>query len=156
MRHIIRPVTLALVASLVFGAAMASAAPADGRRSIKIGADDAMKFSVQRIEAKPGERLQVVLTAQGAMSKSEMAHNWVLLDSGAKVDGFIMAAAMARSTEYIPASKQAQILAATALVGAGETASIDFQAPDEPGEYVFVCTFPGHYAGGMKGVLVVR
>ena len=148
-------VALALVASLALDSSVATAA-GDGRRSIKMTADDAMKFSVLRIEAKPGERLQVVLTAQGAMSKSEMAHNWVLLDSGAKVDGFIMAAAMARSTDYIPASKQAQILAATALVGAGETASVDFQAPDAPGEYLFVCTFPGHYAGGMKGVLVVR
>jgi hypothetical protein len=24
------------------------------------------------------------------------------------------------------------------------------------GEYVYVCTFPGHYNGSMKGVLVVK
>ena len=156
MKFHIAPVTLALVAALAFGSTAATAAPAGGSRSIKITANEAMKFSVQQIEAKPGERLQVVLVAQGAMAKSDMAHNWVLLEADAKLDAFIMTAAMARSTDYIPASKQAQILAATSLIGAGETATVDFQAPLEPGEYPFVCTFPGHYAGGMKGVLVVR
>jgi uncharacterized cupredoxin-like copper-binding protein len=33
---------------------------------------------------------------------------------------------------------------------------VKFTAPQAPGEYPFICTFPGHYAIGMKGVLVVR
>jgi azurin len=67
-----------------------------------------------------------------------------------------MAAVMARQSDYIPASKKTQILAATGLAGAGETVTVDFEAPTAPGEYVFVCSFPGHFAGGMKGVLIVR
>lgn len=147
--------TALLVAAL--GLLTSAAIPAAGadRRSIRIAGNDAMKFSLQRIDAAPGESLEVVLTVQGAMSKSEMAHNWVLLVRGANVDSFVMSASMARKTDYLPAAKRDQMLAATALAGAGETVRVAFRAPEEPGEYVFLCTFPGHYASGMKGKLVV-
>ena len=126
------------------------------RREVKIGASDAMQYSVRRIEAKPGEQLKVVLTAVSAMQKSEMAHNWVLLAPGADADAVVMAGAMARKTDYIPAAKKDQILAHTSLAGNGESVEVTFTAPEKPGEYTYLCTFPGHYAGGMKGVLVVR
>jgi azurin len=133
------------------------ALPAAGAepRTIKITGNDAMQFSVKRIDAKPGEKLKIVLTVQGSMGKAEMAHNWVLLAAGTDVAQFIMAAAMARTTAHIPAAKKAQVLAATGLAGAGETVTVELAAPGAPGEYVFVCTFPGHYNGGMVGKLVV-
>ena len=34
--------------------------------------------------------------------------------------------------------------------------AIEFTAPAKPGSYTFFCTFPGHFAAGMKGVLVVK
>ena len=49
-----------------------------------------------------------------------------------------------------------QVLVATALAGNGETVSAEFTAPAKPGRYTFICTFPGHFAAGMKGVLVVK
>lgn len=48
------------------------------------------------------------------------------------------------------------IIARTDMVPGGERDSVTFEAPSEPGEYVYVCTFPGHYAGGMKGILVIK
>lgn len=146
-------------ASALVAAALALSPPAaaadSARRVIKINASDAMKYSVEKIDAKAGEKLTISLTAQGSMAKTEMAHNWVLLAKTAKVDSFIMAASMARNTNYIPAAKKADVLAATGLAGAGETVTVDFTVPSEPGEYIFVCTFPAHYVGGMKGKLVV-
>ncbi len=38
--------------------------------------------------------------------------------------------------------------------GAGETAATALRSPDE-GRYEFLCTVPGHAAGGMRGELVV-
>jgi azurin len=146
---------LGLLATLAAFATLATPAAAADPRSIRITGNDAMKFSLQRIDAAPGEALEVVLTAQGSMPKTEMAHNWVLLARGASVDSFVMSASMARKTDYVPAAKRDQVLAATALAGAGETVRVAFQAPTEPGEYVFLCTFPGHFAAGMKGKLVV-
>lgn len=143
--------TFALLAVVVAAPAMA-AAP----REIKITGSDQMQYSVKKIEAKPGETLKVILTAVSAMPKTEMAHNFILLAKGTNPDAFVMSAALARNTEYIPAAKKAQILANTKLAGGGETVEVTFDAPKEPGEYVYLCSFPGHYAGGMKGVLIVK
>lgn len=125
-------------------------------RVIAISGNDAMQFSVKRIEAKPGEKLKVVLSAVSSMAKTEMAHNFVLLAKGTDASTFAMAGAMARTTDYIPAAKKAQVLASTKLAGGGEKVEIVFDAPKEPGEYTYICTFPGHFIGGMKGVLVVK
>ena len=57
---------------------------------------------------------------------------------------------------YIPAAKKASILANTKLAGGGETVEVTFTAPTEPGEYTYICSFPGHVSGGMKGTLTVR
>jgi azurin len=123
---------------------------------VQISGDDTMKFSVTLIEAKAGEPLRVILTNSGKMPKQAMAHNWVLLKpcSEADFNAFGMAAAMAAPT-HIPAAKAADILAQTKLLGPGESETIEFKAPSQPGEYPFLCTFPGHYAL-MKGKLVVR
>jgi len=42
------------------------------------------------------------------------------------------------------------------MIGAGETAEASMVVPAQRGDYVFVCTFPGHFALGMKGVLTVK
>jgi hypothetical protein len=46
------------------------------------------------------------------------------------------------------------VLHATKLVKEGETDRLGFNAPKDPGEYVFVCTFPGHWVR-MYGVMLV-
>ena len=143
------------IALLLLGSLAAPALAAEPR-VIAISGSDAMQYSVKRIEAKPGEKLKVVLSAVSSMDKAEMAHNFVLLAKGADPTSFAMAAAMARATEYIPVAKKAQVLASTKLVGGGEKAEVIFDAPKEPGEYTYICTFPGHFTGGMKGVLVVK
>jgi plastocyanin len=38
----------------------------------------------------------------------------------------------------------------------GETKATTFNVPDEPGEYVFFCDFPGHRARGEEGVMIVE
>ena len=146
----------AAFALAVLAAGVAFAAAAEPR-AIAVSGNDSMQFSVKRIEVKAGEKIKIVLSATGSMPKTEMAHNWVLLAKGTDSTSFAMAAAMAKATDYIPAQKKAQILAMTpGLIGAGEKAEVTFDAPKEAGEYTFICTFPGHFVGGMKGVLVVK
>ena len=38
----------------------------------------------------------------------------------------------------------------------GETAEVTFKVPAAPGSYTFLCSFPGHFVAGMKGLLVVK
>lgn len=143
-----------LAALLAIG--VAGTASAAEPRLVKIKATDNLQYDVKTIQAKPGESIKVVLTAVSAMSKAEMSHNFVLLDKGTNVDAFAMDAAMARDNGYIPKAKVASVLAQTKLAGGGETVEVTFTAPTAPGEYIYICSFPGHYLGGMKGKLIVK
>ena len=100
----------------------ASTAPAthDGRK-VEITANDAMKFSIVEITAKPGERLSVTLVNTGTTPKFSMGHNWVLLAAAANVDAFLVSAGEAATTEYVPAAKRAEILSSTKLLGPNES-----------------------------------
>ena len=136
-------------------AAATAAKPAAGVRTITIGATDAMKFDPASITAKPGEKLRIVLKPAGTMPRIAMSHNFVILKSGSSEAKFAEASAMARPDFIAPALK-AQVLVATTMAGNGETVSAEFTAPAKPGSYTFICTFPGHFAAGMKGVLIVK
>jgi azurin len=135
--------------------AKAAAAKSAGPRVITIGANDQMKFEPATIQAKPGEALRIVLKPTGTMPKIAMSHNFVMLKPGSNDAKFAEASAMARPDFIAPALKS-QVLVATAMAGNGETVTAEFTAPAKPGKYTFICTFPGHFAAGMKGVLVVK
>lgn len=111
---------------------------------------------IESITASPGEEIRIILTTQSDMPASAMAHNWVLLTMEADGQNFANAAAQAKDNDYIPADMSDQIIANTDLAAGGETVEVTFTAPEEPGDYEFVCTFPGHYAGGMEGTLTVE
>ena len=136
--------------------APATAPVANGGRKIEIIANDTMKFSIVEIHAKAGERLGVTLINQGATPKFSMGHNWILLTPGADVDAFLIAAAESATTDYAPSGKRAEILASTKLLGPGEQDTATFVTPSVPGRYPFLCSYPGHAQGGMRGVLIVE
>lgn len=152
------PVLIVLLAAVAFAARpLAQAKPAAGGRLIEIEATEQMKFNVTAITAKPGELLHVRLKAVGTMPKAAMQHNFVLLKAGTDAQAFANDAMMAAATSYIPAAKKAQVLASTpTMVGGGETADVTFKAPEKAGTYTYLCTFPGHFASGMKGTLTVK
>lgn len=129
--------------------------PATGR-AIAITANDAMKFDITEIRAKPGEALSVTLTNVGTVPKFSMGHNWVLLAEGTDLNEFATDGAMAATTDYIPASFKSRVLASTRLLGPKESDTATFYAPTKPGRYPFICAFPGHMQVGMKGELIVE
>ncbi|MEP6919372.1 MAG: plastocyanin/azurin family copper-binding protein, partial [Acidobacteriota bacterium] len=53
---------------------------------------------------------------------------------------------------YVPDSPL--VLQSTRLVNSGETERLNFTAPSAPGEYSYLCSFPGHYLR-MYGVMLV-
>jgi azurin len=144
--------SLAVAAALAAWMPLSAAAPA---RVVTLKGTDDMKYDITSITAKPGEQLLVKLVNVGKIPKFAMAHNFVLLQKGANSKAFADAAMKAQATAYIPAALKGQVLASTGLAGPGETVQVTFTAPTAPGKYEFICSFPGHYAAGMKGVLVV-
>lgn len=125
-------------------------------RTVDITTGDNMKYDVTEIAAKPGESIHVVLKNTGAMPKMVSAHNFVLLKSGTDAAEFSKAGFNARETDFIPPAMKDAVLAKTALAGAGETVDVTFKAPAKPGTYTFICSFPGHFALGMRGTLTVK
>lgn len=110
---------------------------------------------LETITANPGEKIRIRLTTKSDLPASAMAHNWVLLTMDADVQAFADAASKARDNDYIPADMTDQIVAKTGLAAGGETTEVTFTVPEETGEYEYICTFTGHFAGGMKGVFNV-
>jgi azurin len=136
--------------------AVDQAKPASSVRTVEIIGGDDMKYSVTSIPAKPGETLLIKLVSKGTLPKVAMAHNFVLLKLTAKVLDFANAAAMARASDFVPPDMKDQVLAASTLAGPGETVEVTFKVPTAPGTYNYLCTFPGHFAAGMRGTIVVK
>jgi azurin len=90
-----------------------------------------------------------------------MPHNLVIVPPGKHMDigtaAMTMTPDAARQTRpRLPAQglRKSQILAATKLLDPGQKETLKLKAPAQPGDYEFVCTFPGH-AVLMWGTLSV-
>lgn len=134
------------------GSASAGGPPVE----VTIQANDQMKFDVHSIEAKPGQTVQVTLKNVGTMPKVSMGHNFVVLDGKVTPEAFIEAGMMQMANDYVAPEMASHVIAHTKLLGPGEFDTITFTAPKAAGDYPFVCSFPGHYAIGMKGILSVK
>ncbi|HKL19004.1 MAG TPA: plastocyanin/azurin family copper-binding protein [Halalkalibaculum sp.] len=148
--------TLKKITLIVTLTLLGAVSTALAQQTIEIVGTDNMKFSVTSIEAEAGEEITIKLTTKSQIPKTAMAHNVVVIDKDANVDEVAMASMQARGNDYIAADYKDQIIAATALAGGGETVEVTFTVPDQPGDYEFICTFPGHYQAGMKGVISVK
>ncbi len=144
----------ALMALLM--AAAGGGVSAQTGRLVELTGNDLMKYSVTAVAAKPGELLHIRLKNLGTLPKVAMAHNFVLLAKGTDAAAFTNASATAATAGYIAPTMKATVLASTPLAGPGETVEVTFKAPAAPGEYTFLCSFPGHFLSGMKGTLTVK
>lgn len=127
----------------------------------------ALNEVVLRLSAPPGQMVfdQEVLQVSAGKSVSlifanddQMAHNIVIGTPGSLQKIGIAADEMsvlpdAYDKHFVPDIPE--VLHATPLVNAGETYQLDFVAPEKPGEYPYICTFPGHWRI-MRGVLIVN
>lgn len=122
---------------------------------LTITGDDMMKYNKNELRAKAGQKVKITLRHIGKLDKQVMGHNVVILKQGVNPEDFASKAATARDNDYIPADSENDILAHTDLIGGGQTTSVEFEAPSEPGEYEFLCSFPGHFAM-MRGKFIVE
>lgn len=121
---------------------------------VNMEAGDDMKFNLNEIRAKAGQTIRVKLTNVGKLPVESMGHNVVFFKAGTDVAGYATKAMEAKAENYEPKAEADKVLAATKLLGPGESDTVEFAAPAE-GTYEFICSFPGHYAS-MKGTLVVE
>lgn len=124
---------------------------ADGDQTIVLGTQPGLKFDQTLLTVKAGARIRLVFK-----NTDDMLHNFVLCAPGKGES--VGAAALALGLDgpaknYVPDSADVLFHTALTLPEAGDT--IYFTAPATPGNYDYVCSFPGH-AALMKGVLRVE
>jgi uncharacterized protein len=113
---------------------------------------DVMKYNKQLITAKAGTTIQIVL-----QNPDFMQHNFVLVRPkmlnkvGAAADKMVTDPNGAKMS-YVP--KMPEVIKATPLINPGGKYTLTIKLPDVPGDYPYVCTFPGHWRI-MKGILRV-
>jgi azurin len=149
--------TICCLALIAFSLPTIRAASSDaGIKTVVITANDSLRFSVTKIEARAGEKIHVQLRNEGTMPKAVMGHNWILLKAGKDPSAYASAALSAKAEEYQPKALENQVIAAIPLLGPKETGDATFNAPTVPGTYYYLCSCPAHSAAGMRGVLIVK
>jgi azurin len=112
-----------------------------------------MAYTQQTLTVSAGERVKLVFK-----NTDHMPHNAVFTAIGAKDKVGQLADEMAASPtgaaqQYVP--QVSEVLFATPLVDPGESFELAITAPSKPGDYPYICTFPGHWRL-MQGVLQVQ
>lgn len=119
-------------------------------QAVSLGTRPGLQYDTKLITVQAGSRIKWTFN-----NNDDMPHNCVIVKPGT-ADGVGNAAiklgVKGMNMNYIPPSDN--ILFHTKLLQPAISESIYFVAPEQPGDYTFVCTVPGH-AQIMRGVLRV-
>ena len=99
---------------------------------------DALEFQNDVMFALPGGEITVTFNN----SSSVHSHNLVIVEAKTKDAVAADGIAAGPANDWVPPG-DTRVIAHTRLVGPGATGEVRFMAP-KPGQYQFVCTFPGH------------
>ena len=139
--------------------APAKKANESGKRKLELQKDPIAKltivaellaFDVSEFTVKAGQQIELTVD-----NKDLMEHNIVIVEPGAADEVASLAIALGDdgpAKEYLP--KSPKIIAASKLLNGKTVETMKFKAPNKPGDYQFVCTFPGH-APVMRGIMRV-
>ncbi len=121
-------------------------------QTVSVQGVEGLKFSLASFDVKPGARVKLDFA-----NTSDMLHNLVVVKpgAGAKVGEAALRLGLdGQKLDYVP--KSDDVLFNTSLLEPQKVESIYFVAPTTPGEYQYVCTFPGHYVSMQGTMRVIR
>jgi azurin len=144
------------LAALLLSIGACSHAPDAPPFSIEITGDDNMKFGTEQFAVLRGQKVSITLKNIGSMPKSAMGHNLVVLKQNVNAMAFNHAAAVHPEKEFIAPESRKDVVAHTRMLGPNESDTITFTAPAVAGNYEYICSFPGHYGAGMRGIMTVK
>ena len=144
------------------GQSAPAASPAPGQsaqaKSLELIIDTATEpeqstYAQQELTAPAGSTITLTLNNR-TDADDEIGHNWVLVKPGQEESVLANGIAAGDDRNWLDVDDPG-IIAHTELIEGEDSTSVIFEAP-EPGAYTFVCTFPEHFAGGMKGTLTIE
>jgi azurin len=133
---------IGIAGALLFSAASAHAEPC----KMSIESNDVMQYNVREMVVPAGcTDVEVSLRHGGQLAAKVMGHDWVLARESDM--SAIVTAGLAAGLKhgYLPENDK-RIIAATRIVGGGESSTVKFSttALQEGIRYVFFCSSPGH------------
>ncbi len=142
-------VAFALVSSLALTACGGSSGGGGASGTLEVSTDgEGLAFKPAALTGKAGGQV----TVNFKNTSTAQQHNWVLVNGGEDVAATADEEAIsAGAPDYLPTTN---VVGGTKMLQPGGAASITFTAP-AAGKYMFICTFPGHFAAGMKGELTI-
>jgi azurin len=146
--HLLKPVALLV---LLCGTGAVRAADC----AFKVEGNDQLQYSARQLQIPAScTTVELTLTHSGKQPIKVIGHNWVLSKSS-DVNLIVAAGQNAGLANNYQAPNDPRIIAATPVVGGGESTTIHFSTErlQPGGKYTFFCTYPGH-AVLMKGTLV--
>ncbi|CAN5853574.1 hypothetical protein BH11VER1_BH11VER1_19020 [soil metagenome] len=122
---------------------------------LKPDAANPLAYDKKTFTVKAGQKIKLTLENKSAVPQP---HNLLIIKPGTLMKVGALANGMltdpqAMAKDYIPESPD--ILHHTKLIQPGQTGSLELTAPAEPGDYPYLCTFPGHWML-MQGVMKVE
>lgn len=125
---------------------------ADGVRVVTIRpVGNEMRYETTEFSVQAGQQVRIIF--ENTATSDAMHHNVIVLDSEDAINRVGNSALEAGpAADYVP--EDDAILAHTAMAAPGETVEVTFTAPDTPGDYPYICTYPGHFML-MQGSMTV-
>jgi azurin len=110
-----------------------------------------MMYDTKELTVKAGKKVRLTFA-----NEDFMPHNILLTQPGKADDVGMKAMALgAKGFEMNFVPESADIIWSSKLVDPGKEQVIEFTAPAAPGEYPYICSFPGHHLI-MRGTLKVK
>jgi azurin len=124
-----------------------------GERLIELETGKNLTFQQSEIRVRAGQAIALKL-----INPDVVPHNWVLvqpeqLKAVGEMSNRLIDSPEAYARHYVPDSPQ--VIFYTDIVQPGQSQTIHFDAPSQPGRYPYLCTFPGHWMV-MNGVMIVE
>ena len=107
---------------------------------ISLKAITGLQYDLARFSVKPGTKVKLILT-----NSDDMSHNLLFTKPGARqlvVDEALKMGDKGPELNYIP--QLPEVLWSIPVLSPGESKMLEFTAPEKPGVYPYVCTYPGH------------
>jgi azurin len=112
-----------------------------------------MQYDLKSFTVSAGKTVEIVFENPDAMQHNLVIGKPKSLEKIGKAADKMITDPNGATNNYVP--EMPEILFSTALVNPDQTVRLRFTAPAKPGEYPYICTFPGHWRL-MNGVMIVK
>ncbi|GMQ78771.1 MAG: plastocyanin/azurin family copper-binding protein [Anaerolineae bacterium] len=112
-----------------------------GATELNVSVKDEFNFDPNTLSVKANDEITLTFENTGTLK-----HAFALLKEGVDLE---------HALEEDEEELHEELLLEIHEIASGERATETFTAPSAPGDYVFLCTVPGHAEAGMVGTLTV-